>query len=83
MLYSENRFRKQYMNLWCIRAIQEHSGARNQTNFFSQKTLVNGLAKYETANKLGELAPGGFEGNQTKDDKQFRLRLSNPRTRTL
>ena len=51
----------------------EHSGAKIQPNFFSQKIVDKGhatelyhmeLAKYETAIKQGRLVAGGFEGKK-------------------
>ena len=45
MLDSDSHFRKQHLDPLHISAIQGHSGAKHQPNFFSQKVFEQGFAK--------------------------------------
>ena len=63
-------FRKQHVDLLCIRAAQGNRGAKIQPNFFSQQTMnqgmrrsstMSGSSKYEAAIKDGEIVPAGFD----------------------
>ena len=82
MLYAENHIRKQHVCQLYTWEIKEHSGAKMEPNFFSQKILEKRscerhlpfrLAKYETPIKQGALVPGGFEGHKERQAVYFTL----------